>query len=1139
MKHSAQSTNQTHDPLPRHRQAGWARRPRHALTSAITGAVLVSTYLPFSATPARAAENDSAAALAAAISRDPSIVTGAEYVTVPPAGLTALASTKAVAGFPKHGDSFGILSSGVASALYFPGDPEEPVDDAESRGGGAIRGDTDRDVTILRIDVNLPSAVNCLTGVEFRFLSDEYPDYVGSDFNDAFIFEIDNNTWTTQGSDITSPANLAFDELGNFISINAAGAATMTSALAAGTTTGGSTRTLIATSPITAGPHSLYFSIFDQGDQILDSTVLLDNLSFGHVEDPETQCKPGITPVVGAVLTAPEPTFTDGANPSFTIPNHAKITYLIDGLPYEPGTYDATPGQSIVINAASGGDDLLQGPSSWSHTWPYDGEELIPVTPTAPSFTDSPGADNDSVTIPAKAGVTYYLNFEEAAAGVYPASGSVWVQAVANAGYVLSGPSEWTNYFETEGSQPETVSAPAPTADLLAGTFTIPASNQVDYLVNGASTDAGVHDGVGTITVEAQAAEVGVQLSGATTWSFTFPDSSGSVTIVVATAPTFTDSTSGPGTIGIPNVTGVNYRIGGETVAPGTYPGVGPVTVTASAAVGYAINGVTGWSHVFQWASSIQVSATPPTFTDPPGTDNDTFTVPSKLGVRYLLDGNVIPAGVYPVDPSSPTVTIAAVATAGYVLTGPSVFSHTFTTSDQLEFVVGTPTISGSAAVGASLTASAGEWTPTPTSLAYQWLADGNEIPGATGDSYTVASTDVGKQLAVKVTGTRAGYLPASATSASTAAVTAAALTTAVPIISGTAAVGSTLTAIPGAWGPEPVSFQYQWTRNGVPIDGATNVTYAVTTADAGAALAVVVTGSKPGYGSASRQSAAVQVAAPPPPAQGKKLTKTPTPKITGTAKVSQKLKAKPGTWKPAKVSLSYQWLRSGEVISGATGNSYVLVGADIGKKISVQVTGAKAGYQSVTKTSKQTKAVAPGSLKPVTPKISGVARVGSVLTAKAGTWKPAPVELSYQWYRSGKPIAGATQSSYLLVAGDIGKKITVRVTGSKPEHAKATKSSKATKRVAAAKIGSAVPTISGAATVGGNLVANPGTWVPAETTFKYQWLANGKSIKSATTSTYLVRAADRGKRIAVKVTGSSPGYAATSRTSAKTAKVT
>lgn len=174
-----------------------------------------------------------------------------------------------------------------------------------------------------------------------------------------------------------------------------------------------------------------------------------------------------------------------------------------------------------------------------------------------------------------------------------------------------------------------------------------------------------------------------------------------------------------------------------------------------------------------------------------------------------------------------------------------------------------------------------------------------------------------------------------------------------------------------------------------------------------------------------------------------KALTKTPTPKITGTAAVGKTLKAVAGTWAPAKVTLKYQWLRGGKAISKATKSTYKLVKADVGKKISVKVTGSKSHYTSVSKTSKAVTARYALTKTP-TPKITGTATVGKKLTAVAGTWAPSKVTLKYQWLRAGKAIAGATKSTYTLVAADRGKKVAVKVTGSKKGYATVAKTSAA-----------------------------------------------------------------------------------------------
>lgn len=163
--------------------------------------------------------------------------------------------------------------------------------------------------------------------------------------------------------------------------------------------------------------------------------------------------------------------------------------------------------------------------------------------------------------------------------------------------------------------------------------------------------------------------------------------------------------------------------------------------------------------------------------------------------------------------------------------------------------------------------------------------------------------------------------------------------------MTGSVKVGARLTASPGTWGPAPVTLRYQWLRAGVAILGATSATYVQTPADKGKALSVRVTGSKTGYGTVARTSRATGLLA------AGTLT-GPAPTVTGTAREGFRLTANPGTWGPAPVTLSYQWLRDGVPIGGATGQAYMLAGADAGKSISVRVTGAKTGYAALTKTS-------------------------------------------------------------------------------------------------------------------------------------------------------------------------------------------
>lgn len=66
-----------------------------------------------------------------------------------------------------------------------------------------------------------------------------------------------------------------------------------------------------------------------------------------------------------------------------------------------------------------------------------------------------------------------------------------------------------------------------------------------------------------------------------------------------------------------------------------------------------------------------------------------------------------------------------------------------------------------------------------------------------------------------------------------------------------------------------------------------------------------------------------------------------------------------------------------------------------------------------------------------VLPVISGTRAPGQTLTTTDGTWTNTPTSYSYQWYRDGVAITGATANIYVLTANDVGTTITVVVTAS------------------------------------------------------------------------------------------------------------
>ncbi len=175
-----------------------------------------------------------------------------------------------------------------------------------------------------------------------------------------------------------------------------------------------------------------------------------------------------------------------------------------------------------------------------------------------------------------------------------------------------------------------------------------------------------------------------------------------------------------------------------------------------------------------------------------------------------------------------------------------------------------------------------------------------------------------------------------------------------------------------------------------------------------------------------------------------------PTPTITGTPRVGLSLQAHTGAWFPATTEFTYRWLRGATVIPGATAPTYVVTAADRGQRLRVRVAGEAAGFDSLTRDSAQTAIVQAGRFTSApTPKLVGKAVKGRTLTALPGSWRPAPAKLAYQWFRGSKPIPGATKPKYLLSANDVGKRLRVRVTATRPGYQKTARVSALSKRVA------------------------------------------------------------------------------------------
>lgn len=180
-----------------------------------------------------------------------------------------------------------------------------------------------------------------------------------------------------------------------------------------------------------------------------------------------------------------------------------------------------------------------------------------------------------------------------------------------------------------------------------------------------------------------------------------------------------------------------------------------------------------------------------------------------------------------------------------------------------------------------------------------------------------------------------------------------------------------------------------------------------------------------------------------------------------------------------------------------------------------------------------------PGFSEGPTASITGVAQVGSTLTAEAGSTVPAPDGLTYQWFVDGEVIGGATTSTLALTAAHQDRQVRVRVTASKSGYADTSDTSASTGAVAGATfIQGPVATILGMAKVGSTVSAETGSVTPVPDSFDFQWFADGVPIGGANAKTLGLAAEQEGKRVKVTVTVRKAGYTSSASTSTETEPV-
>lgn len=268
----------------------------------------------------------------------------------PPIGLT---------GFPTAGGSFGILSNGAVQTIaeLTTNEEEDTTTEYEEQTSVANRGEEARDWTTLKLDVTVPAGDNCLA-LDYRFLSEEFPEFVGSEFNDAFIAEIDSSSWSVgEGGELARSNDFASSPESTPISVNGVGPTAVTPEEAEGTYFDAATGLITTKAPISSGAHSIYLSIFDASDKALDSAVFLDNLRF--LSEDASTCRPPNSaelqaPPAGSPPPPPAPPSNEfSVGPKVKFKNggtKATITVNVPG----PGTLSAgQQGATASASAAS------------------------------------------------------------------------------------------------------------------------------------------------------------------------------------------------------------------------------------------------------------------------------------------------------------------------------------------------------------------------------------------------------------------------------------------------------------------------------------------------------------------------------------------------------------------------------------------------------------------------------------------------------------------------------------------------------------------------------------------------------------------------------------------------------------------
>jgi Ca2+-binding RTX toxin-like protein len=329
--------------------------------------------------------------------------------------------------------------------------------------------------------------------------------------------------------------------------------------------------------------------------------------------------------------------------------------------------------------------------------------------------------------------------------------------------------------------------------------------------------------------------------------------------------------------------------------------------------------------------------------------------------------------------------------------------------------------------------------------ISYQWQSSTNgtawtAISGATASGFSLTETQVGKQVRVVASYTDGHGTAESVASAATVAVANVNdAPTGSVTIAGTATQNQILTAantLADLDGLGPVAYQWQSSTNGTTwtaISGATAISFSLTEAQVGKQVRAVASYTD-GHGTAESVASAATVAVV-------NVNDAPTGSVTivGTATQNQILTAANTLADADGLGvISYQWQSSTDgvtwaAISGATASSFTLAEAQVGKQVRAVASYTDGHGTAESVASSATIAVVNVNDAPTgSVTITGTATQNQTLTA-ANTLADLDGlgTIAYQWQSSTNgttwtAISGATASSYVLSATEVGKQVRV-----------------------------------------------------------------------------------------------------------------